>query len=567
MAQDPRYRSRGVSLENTRPLDFASVRESFQASQSLQKRLDRVTDIAFSELKTKAEREGKMYAVQNPISLQQIQDAIGSGTPLESLIQDSDTVFGASAAAAQATLLRQDLLNDFTLKLQELNSGIDSNMVTDVDSVIVDVNANIDGYANVLSQIDPESSINFRASAATIGAATVKKALDAAEARNMAENEVKSQNQLNFFKQYWASTLRTDSDALSKLAFLKEREVNSFAVFRRNPKTFSDNVAKFNAEVDSGIQDELANHLIESKTISKFYNGERGEWGMILAARGLDTPDNIQKIIKIATDKIDQQGTLMKAERDAQYNLKQETFIDLYDKFTSQVYSGEEFKNELKAINYPLSVELLKEINNEKASSLIQNENFSDLSLQVQLGKMDYGSIDNKAYAGDISYFQAADLKKQYLQVTKTLKAGNDIINNRLRIDDLTVMRMNQDNPLRTLIADARFELSLAQSRAVGNGEEFDQRTAAIEIAEKTAQKYKELALPKHISTVSRHLKKTDYQFTTGEAFAELTDAEILSLKYKGKDLAPRTYERLMKNRNTLKDIYEGQIVMEMPNE
>jgi len=561
MAQT-RYTRRGITLERTQPLDFAATKESIRSSQALETRLDKISEIAFEQLKSKAEREGKLYGVQNKPTLQQIQDAIKEQRPIEDLYEPGDTVFSASARDAQAALLQQDLLNDITLKFQGIDNAVKNDADLDIDELLIDINSNIEGYANVIDQIDPERSIKFRAAASTVGSQTIDAALKAKQKQITAANEVKIQDQLLFYKDYVSRAIASKQDPLSTMAFIEERKVNSYELFRRNPETFSNNIAEFDKITKEAIISEVDNDLISSGNLSKFYKGDMGDWRILLQNQGLDDAESTNKIIKLATDRIDQKLVTSNKLRESQRELNHEAFINLYDRFDRKELSGEDFKIELKKLNYPLTKELIKEIDENKQSSMMQDEVYNDLALQVQVGQLSYDAIDQHAYVGEITHSQAAELKKQYRSVNKTLVDGNRVINNEFKmLDEREIMLLKLDDPRRILIADARNRLEKLQSDAAAEGRAFNQTIEAKNIAKEVLLEYSQQAMPKQEKYIVNILQKTKFAYDR-DTFIRMTDDQIKQIKTRdGKSLARGNISQLIKRRDNLIKLQQGLVL------
>jgi hypothetical protein len=564
MALD-RYQRRGITLERTQPLDFAATREAISFSKDLSARLDKISDIAFEQLKTKAEREGKLYGVQNRPTLEQVQDAIRTKTPresLEALYEPGDTVFSASARDAQGALLQQDLLHDITLKFQLIDQSIKNEDDIDLDELLVDINANIEGYANVIDQIDPERGIKFRAAASTVGSQTVDAAIKMIDKKNGLIKEQKIQDQLIASKDYITRTVASKLDPLSTKLLITERKENFYELARQRPETMSKNIADFDKAVKESVISEVANDLILSDNLSKFYKGDMGDWDVVLRSEGLDDADSINKIIKLATDRIDQKLTTAKKLRDTARETRHEEFIELYDRYDRKELSGEDFKIALKKLNYPLSKELIKEIDEDKTSSMMQDDVFNDLALRVQVGEMSYDEIDAKAYVGEITHMQGVELKKQWRQVNKTLTQGNNAINNTFKMmDEREVLLLKLDDPRRILIAAARNQLAKEAEIALSKGESFNQTIEGERIAQEVLQGYAKDAMPKQEKYIMNILDKTNMVYNR-DAFINMSDEELAKIvTKKGNKLARGNIAQLKKRRDNLRKLNQGLIL------
>lgn len=530
MAQDPRYRRRGITLDQQSPLDFAASRESIRAAQALEVRLDKISDIAFEKLATKAEKEGKLYGVQNKVTLEQLQDAIDTGLDVNQLFEEGDTVFSASARASQGALLEQDLLNDIQIKFYNINERIKTDENINLDQLIVDINSNIQGYANVISKIDPDRAIKFQAAASTIGTQTINKASTLIAEKAKADNEVKSVATLEFVNQYVEELMRNSTDPASFALLVSERRSNAYALFRRNDSTYAANVTKFEKNVQDAIKSEIANNLISTKNITAFYTGDYDQFNNILEAQGLATTEDKDEIIKLARERLEELANVRKTAKEAELQIKDDLFIENYEKWNNKEMSANDFKEILKE-NDMLNAEIIKEINGSKIATTEQDERYNDLELEIITGVVNYNDINRELAEGKITHIQAGQLKSSWRKFSVKLKEGQQVIRDTFGIlDPDDVKLLGRDDPRKALIARAKIDLLNMQIKARKDKVSFNQAEAAAVISEKYLNVYLVEAEAKKEERVIDVYNQGKIPFDK-EKFINLTNDEIRQLK------------------------------------
>lgn len=530
MAQDPRYRRRGITLDQQSPLDFAASRESIRAAQALEVRLDKISDIAFEKLATKAEKEGKLYGVQNKVTLEQLQDAIDTGLDVNQLFEEGDTVFSASARASQGALLEQDLLNDIQIKFYNINERIKTDENINLDQLIVDINSNIQGYANVISKIDPDRAIKFQAAASTIGTQTINKASTLIAEKTKADNEVKSVATLEFVNQYIGNLMTTVTDPASFALLVSERRSNAYAMFRRNPSTYAANVTKFEKNVQDAIKSEIANNLISTKNITAFYTGDYDQFNDILEAQGLATTEDKDEIIKLARERLEELANVRKTAKEAELQIKDDLFIENYEKWTNKEISANDFKEILKENNM-LNTEIIKEINGSKIATTEQDERYNDLELEIITGVVNYNDINRELDENKITHIQAGKLKSSWRTFSVKLKEGQQVIRDTFGILDPDDVRLlGRDDPRKALIARAKIDLLKMQIEARDKKESFNQTEAAAEISEEYLNLYLIEAEAKKEDKAIAVYAAGNIPFDK-ETFINLTNDQIRQLK------------------------------------
>ena len=94
MAELPKYRPLGVSIPSIPDVDFVSAgRAQGEVYRSLGKSLDVMVDYVYKRKVAQTKREAAKYAFENPVTAEQIQDAISQGRDIEEIVGDISDEF------------------------------------------------------------------------------------------------------------------------------------------------------------------------------------------------------------------------------------------------------------------------------------------------------------------------------------------------------------------------------------------------------------------------------------------------------------------------------------------
>lgn len=187
MAED--YKST-VRATGPQALNLTNIKEAQRASSSLENRLSQASQIIFKDLVGQKAREGEEFAVKNQVSVKQVAAAVEKGEDVRKLFAQPGTVFGDSAKTLQAELFRQEVSQDLDRNVAAVLTSIDRGTYDgDPNDYANAVQAEIDGIANVLGDIDPKSAVKFKAHGATLTNTVYEKLLNKQTEKIVAEKE------------------------------------------------------------------------------------------------------------------------------------------------------------------------------------------------------------------------------------------------------------------------------------------------------------------------------------------------------------------------------------------
>lgn len=298
----PRYRPLGVSIASIPTVDYtqtAKVRAS--AYESLAQSLDRVSEFAFKRLQAKTVREAEQYAFDNPISIEQIQDAKLKGIDLDDIVGDPDTVFGATLRATTGKIMRTDLEGAYRTSIVALQKNIESpdwNPSDPDTGLAATVNKLRDmemGYTDALAEVDRGEAIAFKATTATLGSAVYKTALETANKKTALMMRMTAQQQSDEFEDVIVGVIRGTEFSGSAADFAVNRQEldaligtasDSFrsAMFRSGDATFAEQeVAGIQEKILSAKTNVLVEHSLAGGILKSnaeiMYNMSQGDFG------------------------------------------------------------------------------------------------------------------------------------------------------------------------------------------------------------------------------------------------------------------------------------------------
>ena len=169
MAKDLRYRPLGAAIPSVPGVDFTTAANARARSyDAIGKALNAMSDYAYKKAVKQTEREAAQYAFENPVTAEQIEDAISQGRDLDEIVGDPDTVFGAVTTATAAQQLTTELEMEANKRIGEYSAAVKSGLLyqdQDITKMTSDLKAMITGHSEIIAGLDPEQALKYNASA------------------------------------------------------------------------------------------------------------------------------------------------------------------------------------------------------------------------------------------------------------------------------------------------------------------------------------------------------------------------------------------------------------------
>jgi len=175
MATLPTYEYAGAQYANLPSVSTAPQQVAAQGMSMLGQQLDRMTAYFQTQAVTDAQKAGMKYAIELPPSLEQLE--VGKRTGQMPVVQGGGRIFQESYNKASAHILGTNIIADFQNRQADRLQKIESGAPVDLLALRRDLRDDIDGNASMLTNLDPETSIQVRAQMTTLGHAVYKQAL------------------------------------------------------------------------------------------------------------------------------------------------------------------------------------------------------------------------------------------------------------------------------------------------------------------------------------------------------------------------------------------------------
>lgn len=175
MADLPRYENIGVQYADLPKISTAMQQAKVQGYAGVDQALDRMTNFFQEKAVTEAQKKALKYAIEFPPTAEQLLEAKKTGEM--PVVKGAGTVFTETYNKATAHILGNQLQTEFQNRTAARLAAMERGKEIDVTTLQRDLRDDIDGSISVLTAIDPETSIKFRASMATVGHGVYKQAL------------------------------------------------------------------------------------------------------------------------------------------------------------------------------------------------------------------------------------------------------------------------------------------------------------------------------------------------------------------------------------------------------
>ena len=431
-------------LAQTGQITNVDTRQALVASQSLQNRLDQVSEMALGSLEESAIQRGQMYGVENAPTLEQVTQAIEQDQDVNSLFVEEGTVFGKNARKVQAELFRQDSLAQFLNKAEITKEGIKDKVLNpeEASNIAINLQADIDGTFEVLKEIDPTAAVKFNAQASKIGYGVVSAAqLQIAKMeleRKKAETELFNNQYISSFKY----DLFDKDDYLK--AIIMNQDLRNDAISMngqfKDPKA---NLELWKKE-NKVIQDYIVSKIADENSVMAFINGTDKKYDTLLKVRGIEgsKEDIVKKVLAKEKEMNDLTEALEKQKTKANEEAVDINETDYFGDNTAEL-TPQEFIDKQRPLGRYYSTAQKEKIfkqPSEGEASANQVETFQDTLDQIKLGRVGINQIEDLYADNEINGKQYSELRKAYRK-QDNYKVGNAIITRSMGIvgNDLNI--------------------------------------------------------------------------------------------------------------------------------
>lgn len=166
----PVYQRRGIMYADLPRVETANLKESAAGFETINRRLDQLSSFISKKGTEYAQEQALQYAAQNPVTQQQINDAMSKQAEGQSWLSalTGGNVYDEALQVAQGSLLSNRLEIEATTRLNQLKVMAEAGQV-DLGQAQVEIQDMIDGYTATISAFSPEAATKSRARMATDG--------------------------------------------------------------------------------------------------------------------------------------------------------------------------------------------------------------------------------------------------------------------------------------------------------------------------------------------------------------------------------------------------------------
>ena len=292
----PRYRPLGAQIPSLPSVDYTQTgRAQAAVYGQISAALDKVSEFAFARAEAKTKQEAIEYAFDNPVTVQQLEDARVSGVDIDDIVGDKNTVFGATLRATTGKIMRTDLEGAYRTEIAAMQKTIESPDFRPED--LADITSRLRnteiGYAEALADVDPNEALAFKATAATLGSSVYKTALEEVNKKRALGLRMAAQEQVDNFSDAARATIKTlDFDGnvnlLDKELDVLSNSLKSY-LYRTGDAEFAETeTAKIDGVILSAKTDVLVEHALSEEyatnphaALAKMRTGDFGDYSSI----------------------------------------------------------------------------------------------------------------------------------------------------------------------------------------------------------------------------------------------------------------------------------------------
>lgn len=180
----PRFQPMGVQFADLPRVSTASQEVGAQMLQTqaqqfdqIGRAVDRMTAFFQEKAVTEAQKQGLRYAVENPLTKDQIDTALKTEGRAPR-VKGAGSIFQESYEQMQAQLLSSELQLEGQKQISALAAAIKAGAPVDLGQMQLELKDMIDGYSSTIMALDPKEAVRLRASLATAGNTLYKEAAE-----------------------------------------------------------------------------------------------------------------------------------------------------------------------------------------------------------------------------------------------------------------------------------------------------------------------------------------------------------------------------------------------------
>lgn len=242
MATLPRYQNLGVQYADLPKISTAAQDAQARGFDNLSRSLDRMTSYFQSQAETEAKKQGKKYAVENPLTTSQLDAALKNPASLK--IEGAGTIFQDTYQAYAATQLSADLQLQAGSEFKSIELDFESGKISSA-AASEKMRDLMDGQSAVMNAISPDAAVQHRSAVATLAKTSYNKVLDQQQKADFALEGAKLDLALQNLPQQLEDVIRYNASSIDPET-QKPVDVQKLIAIQLQP--FAESIRKFGGD-------------------------------------------------------------------------------------------------------------------------------------------------------------------------------------------------------------------------------------------------------------------------------------------------------------------------------
>jgi hypothetical protein len=328
-------------------VDYVGLRAGAANAQTVSQTLDRLSNQLFGIAKTAAVESGYQYAADNPLNDEQLQAAkMGNVQPLK--LGGTFNVFDQAVRKARSLELSSRFEQEARTQMTTMLTAVEMGKAT-TEQVQNKLTTMMDGFSRSLSQVDPEASLKFRATSATMGNTVLAKAAEfemkREKAQRLARFDADFDNSTRLLEAavsqgFWVDPRTQQKRSVEELADVYRQSITTSALLLGDlqvQKQYSD---KFEAALKSAKINAVSKFLITDEaamadpevTLKNIQAGNVGRMSDLVKGMLMTDYGAVEKVSANYMVAVNARNTALNQRREADKRTAVLEFVPLYEK-------------------------------------------------------------------------------------------------------------------------------------------------------------------------------------------------------------------------------------------
>ena len=332
---------------NAPQVDYVGLKAGAQYQNTVSQTLDRLSNQLFGIAKTAATEAGLQYAADNPLTDEQLQaakmgdlGAIKSGGALN--------IFDQAVRKARSFELASTFEQEARTQMTTMLTAVEMGKAT-TEQVQNKLSTMMDGFSRSLAQVDPEASLKFRATSATMGNTVLAKAAEfemkREKAQRLARFDADFDNNTRLLEAavsqgFWVDPKTQQKRSIEELADVYRQTITTSALLLGDAtvqKSYSDKFeaalknAKVNAVTKFLLTDD-ASMADPEATLKNIQVGNVGKMSDLVKGMLMTDYGSIEKVSANYMVAVNARNTALNQKLAADKRAAVAEFVPLYEK-------------------------------------------------------------------------------------------------------------------------------------------------------------------------------------------------------------------------------------------